>query len=464
MRNQGRNDFVDTEVQRLEQIAAVVETQIPAKNLRDFFTKKGRPVIYGAFVASVYGERIQGGGPVTKPMHITSTIVQEMLDENGELRPVQGQYAIGDAYNCIKTVYNMCTNPGGLQVANYILLLTKAIFIAQHFAEDKRFPKTLDKLIKSLTKGEHDSFRYFLEDLQNPMDSSAAMQVVVSQVVKQSGPIQTWRTSQQMISLVQRTTQECVKYCTATCKRQKLNPRDIEKLFEKFPRSDQGINQLYANCSNEGVSALWLFYPKQDRVVKLVDIRSLRTLEVFNDLSKLTQTANKRDKDKMLNYVWMRKSWDAMSTLLVIADPFLEDHRDYIKLQADKFWKDSLSRKDFNKKTQVLEYFVAQVKGGKHNVEDWLGRVFIKFLGDITKAVKPIPGLEMAPTSDDEDKYHKEMLHLQIQEDSAPIAVQLEERRLQMEKFGQSGKKDKDDSGMIIPILILGIAIFMFSK
>jgi hypothetical protein len=141
MRNQGRNDFVDREVQRLEQIAAVVETQIPAKNLRDFFTKKGRPVIYGAFVASVYGERIQGGGPVTKPMHITSTIVQEMLDENGELRPVQGQYAIGDAYNCIKTVYNMCTNPGGLQVANYLLLLTKATFIAQHFAEDKRFPK-----------------------------------------------------------------------------------------------------------------------------------------------------------------------------------------------------------------------------------------------------------------------------------------------------------------------------------
>jgi hypothetical protein len=109
--------------------------------------------------------------------------------------------------------------------------------------------------------------------------------------------------------------------------------------------------------------------------------------------------------------------------------------------------------------------FVEEIRVRRIRITADLCKVFVKFLTDISDAVKPIPGLEKQPTPAEDDARHKEALQQQIKDDGPSISQiekQLEERRLQLEKYPR--KPEKDDSGVILPVLLLGLGIFLLTR
>ena len=75
MEEEQRTDFVDVEVARLEKIVNVVDTKIPAAAIQRFFTRKDRPIIYGAFVASMLGNTLGNGRPLSELSDVTLNVI-----------------------------------------------------------------------------------------------------------------------------------------------------------------------------------------------------------------------------------------------------------------------------------------------------------------------------------------------------------------------------------------------------
>ena len=151
-----------------------------------------------------------------------------------------------------------------------------------------------------------------------------------------------------------------------------------------------------------------------------------------------------------------------MSTIIVMHDPFTAQNQDFVKKQTIKFWSNPLSKKDFNRSLEVMANFVEEIRVRRIPITADLCKVFVT---DISDAVKPIPGLEKQPTPAEDDARHKEALQQQIKDDGPSISQiekQLEERRLQLEKYPR--KPEKDDSGIILPVLLLGLGIFLLTR
>ena len=154
-----------------------------------------------------------------------------------------------------------------------------------------------------------------------------------------------------------------------------------------------------------------------------------------------------------------------MSTIIVLNDPFTGQKRDFVKNQSIKFWSNPLSRKDFNKSPEVMANFVEEIRVRKITITPALCKMFVKFLTNISDAVQPIPGLERQPTHAEDDARHKEILQQQIQDegpDIGQIEQQLAQRREQLAKFPI--EEAKDDSGVVLPVLLLGLGIFLFTR
>ena len=98
-------------------------------------------------------------------------------------------------------------------------------------------------------------------------------------------------------------------------------------------------------------------------------------------------------------------------------------------------------------------------------ITEELCKTFVKFLTDISTAVAPIPGLEKQPTREEDEARYKIALQQRIEDDGPSIneiEKQLEERRIQLQKF--SKEEEKDDSGVMLPVLLLGLGIFLFTR
>jgi hypothetical protein len=198
-----------------------------------------------------------------------------------------------------------------------------------------------------------------------------------------------------------------------------------------------------------------------------VDVSRLVKSEPFIVFSKMSVVGNKRARDKLLQSVEMKKSWAKFSTAVVINNPFTGQDGDFVRSQADKYWTKQLSSRDFVQGVDVLRKFAFEMKVRKTTIPRELCQIFVKFLKDLTFHVKPIPNLEHVPAQQEEDDRFKKILRRQIDEggqeymESPPLEVQMEERRLQLQEIYPP---PKDDSGIILPVLLLAAAIFLFSR
>ena len=150
-----------------------------------------------------------------------------------------------------------------------------------------------------------------------------------------------------------------------------------------------------------------------------------------------------------------------MCTILVLHDPLTGQHTDWIQKQTLRFWS-SLKAKDFNKSPDLMQFFLEELSVRKIKIPKELCMVFVKFLINCDDAITPVPELGVRPTEDEVDERHKQILHREIREGGPSLEDQMEERRVQLARFPI--EEPKEDSGVILPILFLGLGIFLLSR
>ena len=459
-----RDDFVQACIDTVETIPRVTDSSISGRTIQ-YFVMKQRPVLYNVFCSNMVGQQALGTGKSVKELvDIDSRFILSVLDEQNNVKETQGEFSVNDAYLTLKTVHDFAMDPDGERVANYLTLIAKCLYIANKI-NNTPFTAELNKFFNSCTAGALETCTNFIESLS--IKDDAAMQILA--VLSDQGRMSTWRDKDRYYQLIPNLTEETHRYCTAEQKKANFPVSDLAKWFRE-PQIQGGelstAQQFYKNCGNSGITPYWLFFDRaQGAPNTLVDVKSLTTCGPFNQLYKLASSPNTRVREKLLRYPWMRKSWNTMSTIIIINDPFTAQKSDFVKKNTMKYWSNPLSRKDFNRSNEVMANFVDEIRVRKLKITEELCKTFVKFLTDISKAVAPIPGLEKQPTREEDEARYKIALQQRIEDDGPSIneiEKQLEERRIQLQKFSKEEKKD--DSGVMLPVLLLGLGIFLFSR
>jgi hypothetical protein len=463
-----RNDFVQTSIDTVERTAPVVDSTVSGVTLQHFLIKQ-KFVLYGGFCQNMVG--LQHPTDVKCVKELSDVDVQLMasvLTEDLKIRkPFAEGYSVNEAYHTVKLCHDFAMDPDGLQIANYVTLLIKCLFIGMQIGpEQVRVPKFFDAFCNSLSEGTLETLKNFIDSMER---SQGEAMTVLRKFSEKTDRLSRWPDQARWMTLFPRFTEETHKFCLAQAKVGKVTLQTLSKHFKAPQGRGEDLplfKRFYANCGNIGIEPYWMFYEAEDPVEQtLVDTSSLVTCPPFNQLYKLASETNRRARDKLLGFPWMRKAWDAMSTIIVLHDPFTGQLNDFVKKESLKFWSNPLSKKDFNKSSVVMANFVEEIRVRKIKITQGLCRIFVKFLTNITTAVEPIPGLERQPTPSEDDARHKKILQQEIQGDGPDIGQleqQLAERREQLAKFPI--EKPTDDSGVFLPVLLLGLGIFLLTS
>jgi hypothetical protein len=80
------------------------------------------------------------------------------------LRPTDS-YGIKESYTAVKLIHTFAKDPEGTQVADYIAMVTKCIWIARAMTGRQHLPEDLDKFYNSITDGKLETTQDFIESL-----------------------------------------------------------------------------------------------------------------------------------------------------------------------------------------------------------------------------------------------------------------------------------------------------------
>ena len=163
-----------------------------------------------------------------------------------------------------------------------------------------------------------------------------------------------------------------------------------------------------------------------------------------------------------------------VATVVVISDCLTAVGRTWATKFTMKDWNNvNLSRSDFRKKPELMLYFLKEIKEKNTPMTKEVIECVIKLLEAVALIIKPIPSLEVAPTAEEYEEAQKQILKQEIQEQSRSIESQMEEARQQRVRFNMDvpefikdpyeevRPRNTNDSNMMIPILLLGAAIFV---
>jgi hypothetical protein len=456
-------NFVEECINDIENFKDVVETEISGVTLRDFMIKQ-KPIIYSAFCTSMVGHQ----HPRTKSCiswvgdQVDHNVMQSVLSETEEIRPPTAGFSIKEAYVSMKRVHTFAKDPEGPQVANYIALVTKCIWIAQHMMGGAKMSKELDKFYKILTDGKIETTKNFMESLgEKRGDAESALSIYQGL----HGRLSSWPNKGALSVLLPKFTVDARLYCVAQRKSSKTT---LESLTAKFLRPtvqgrepDDNDRRFYKNCGNDEVKPYWLFF---DDIAptgeNLVDTKRFVTIPQFNDLWQISQTTGKRDRDNLLGHTFMKKSWEAMSTIIVLNNPYTGQYTDWVEKNTIRYWS-RLAKRDFIRDTKVMQYFLEEIKVRNIKIPRPLCMTFVKFLADISLAVTPAPALEEQPSPEENLQRQKQALQRDIRQDGPSLEARLEQTRVQLAKFPL--EPTTDDSGVFLPVLLLGLGIFLLS-
>ena len=456
-----REDFVTECMESVDQIRDVVETQISGPTLQNFMIKM-KPVIYTAFCATMMGlKHPRNNECVAMLSDVDKTLMAVCLNRELQIITPISSYDVRTAYASIKLVHGFAKDPDGEQIANYISLCTKAIWIGRSILGKTKIPKQLDDFFKGITKGEVETTRDFIQSMSEKQgDANSAL----AGLCKRNGRLSTWHDKSKWSTIMPEFTLAVRTYCIA--QRRSTNT-SMERLAQMFISPVVPGRQVstedkifYENCANQDISPFWLFLDNvPPEAETLIDPSSLVTLQSFDDLFKITQVQNKRSREQLLKFKWMKNSWNAMSTIIVLHNPFTGQHHDWVEKQSIRYWS-RLKKQDFNQSTNVMQFFLEEIKVRKIKMAPHLCQIFVKFINDINLAINPAPELQTEADATEEDQRQKAMLQRQIEESVRPLEGRMKERREQL----QSLEESKDDSGVILPILLLGLGIFLLSR
>jgi hypothetical protein len=456
-----RDDYVEHCITILERIPRVVDSSISGLTIQRFF-EKIKPTILPIFCQTMLGHQDGGKFCVKAQTDVDLRFFRGKLDEKEEIQSPDSLFPINEAYHTIKQMFTMAVDPEGIQVANYITLLAKCLWISKQLTNGN-VAKDMDFAVKSLFLGNIETCKSLLRSFSE--NDGYAMKHLSD--ISKRGRLSTWPNKAMYYKYLPDFAELVRRFCIGERSKKHITLDDLTKLFQKPNTNEPGDILFYKNVGNDGVFPFWVFYkPEAIQQPKFVDVSRLVKSEPFIVFSKMSVVGNKRARDKLLQSVEMKKSWAKFSTAVVINNPFTGQDGDFVRSQADKYWTKQLSSRDFVQGVDVLRKFAFEMKVRKTTIPRELCQIFVKFLKDLTFHVKPIPNLEHVPAQQEEDDRFKKILRRQIDEggqeymESPPLEVQMEERRLQLQEIYPP---PKDDSGIILPVLLLAAAIFLFS-
>jgi hypothetical protein len=457
-------DFVDQCFEANKEIAEVENTQISGLTLQRFLSKQ-QPVLYSAFCTTMVGHK----NPRTDKLiyrldHVGPDAMQQLVsrDTSQILRPT-ATFNIKDSYTAMKIIHTFAKDPDGSHVADYITMVTKCIWIARAMTGRGDIPRELDDFYNSVTEGKLETTSNFMESLSQDDGEATNFLFYLEKMERLSK----WKQKDRWIALLPKFTADANSYCVAQRKYAKVTLQDLVLRFKKpiiQGRDHDGADlQFFKHTENEETKPYWLFYsPVAPIAENVIDPHRLVSTPTFLNLYKIVANIKlKRDLDKLLRFSWMKRSWNAMCTILVLHDPLTGQHTDWIQKQTLRFWS-SLKAKDFNKSPDLMQFFLEELSVRKIKIPKELCMVFVKFLINCDDAITPVPELGVRPTEDEVDERHKQILHREIREGGPSLEDQMEERRVQLARFPI--EEPKEDSGVILPILFLGLGIFLFSR
>jgi hypothetical protein len=461
---EGQSDFVTQCFESNASIAAVDNTKISGVTLQSFLSKQ-RPVIYSAFCTTMVGHKHPKTDKLISRLdHVDPHVMIQVLtrDTVQILRPTDS-YGIKESYTAVKLIHTFAKDPEGTQVADYIAMVTKCIWIARAMTGRQHLPEDLDKFYNSITDGKLETTQDFIESLSRDDGEATNFLFYLEKEKQLSG----WRNKDMWKALLPKFTADANSYCVAQRKFAKVTLEDLISRF-KTPKiqgrdADGEDHKFFENTENDTTKPYWLFYNTVAPITeRLIDPHRLVSTPPFVNLDKIVTNVKKtKDLNKLLRFPWMKRSWNAMCTILILHDPLTGQRTDWIQKQTLRYWS-SLKAKDFNKSPDLMQFFLEELKIRKIKISRELCMVFVKFLINCDTAITPVPELGVArPTEDEIDERHKQILHREIQEGGPSLEEQMEQRRVQLSRFPM--EEPTEDSGVILPILLLGAGIFLLS-
>ena len=461
---EGQSDFVSQCFESQRSIAEVENTRISGVTLQSFLSKQ-RPVIYSAFCTTMVGHKHPKTDKLISRLdHVDPHVMIHVLtrDTVQILRPTDS-YGIKESYTAVKLIHTFAKDPEGSQVADYIAMVTKCIWIARAMTGRQHLPEDLDKFYNTITEGDLETTQDFIESLSRDDGEATNFLFYLEKEKRLSG----WRDKEKWKVLLPKFTADANSYCVAQRKFAKVTIEDLVSRFNT-PKiqgrdPDREDRMFFKNTANSETKPYWLFYSTVAPITeRLIDPHRLVSVPPFINLDKIvTNVKNTKDLNKLLRFPWMKRSWNAMCTILILHDPLTGQRTDWIQKQTLRYWS-SLKAKDFNKSPDLMMFFLEELKIRKIKISRELCMVFVKFLINCDDAITPVPELGVArPTEDEIDERHKQILHREIQEGGPSLEEQMEQRRVQLSRFPM--EEPTEDSGVILPILLLGAGIFLLS-
>ena len=410
------------------------------------------------------------GGRTSDPViqiHQKDTFHSNVIDfEESQFVYKQEQYTkshlgINNAITAIDNLYPFLCSPTGEDIANFLLCCGKALFCAQSmFDEDSNeSPALLQSFQQVVTalgyKGDPvENVNSFVQ-LMISDDEQRPERKFLSDLIRNKARLQEWATEDAVSNSLRRFDEEVERSCTA-----QIRKSSSEDKFKKI----QEMFELGGPMKISKINPYWLFFPKSSDVFTSVvaDSSYLRTMKSVRTIRDMVSVRNKTSLGKILKHPSLKKNWNIFSRLTYIMDPFSDEtflektsrERNRVKLSHGK---DPIFSPDF------VSHAVDSILKTETIPLDY-AKGLIQLAVAFEQAVA-IPDLEAGESVMGVDPPQPQVEDIKVKlMEQVPEIASMQLARMRHDGGSRQNEPKTTDSGMILPILLIGATVFLLSR
>ena len=246
-----RHDYVQACVDSVEKTPPVVDSTIRGITLQNFLIKQ-RFTLYGEFCQHMVGlQHPVTGKCVRRLSDVDSRLMAYALNPQKQIKQPIGEYSVNESYLAMKIVHEFAMDPNGLQVANYVGLITKCIYVARQLGNERiALPRSMDDFSLSFSGGSLETCKNFVESLAR---SDGEAMEVLRKFSERRGRLAQWGDRERLRGLFPRFSEQAKKFCTAQRKKTNATLQTISKHFAapQVTGSDLPHEFSHSGCSTK---------------------------------------------------------------------------------------------------------------------------------------------------------------------------------------------------------------------
>ena len=378
---------------------------------------------------------------------------QKIFDRN--------QISIMGAYEAIDKAWDTFCNPTGDQVVGFFLGVMKAILVAKNLSKTLGEPpkRLMDSFRRMVAKlGESVKFRT-LEEYVKSLTKERGKSTVSLKRIRKLGRISDWNNAPSAIACIQGLEAEAQRYCTAQCS--KYTTPGVDQILEqKFITI--GRRYPLVHWDDSFYYLFWGSTDSSDLDLQKVGAAHFRSMTTVNSMKLIGEIRNKTELAKIFTPA-MRRNWKIFSRLCFIMNPFFDKD-----LTENLMRKKSLAQGfDRFKDPNFVSSALVDISK-KHSVFRPMadGLIWLACMYENVQLPPTLEGDQPEPQAPSRAPDIKFKLRQQVEEFVDPPAGQsmADQMRVNRVAPGAEQSKQTDDSGMLVPILILGGLVFLMSK